>query len=251
VIVLTYHAVENGPAPLCVDPALFREHVRVIAEERVEVLTVSEMAAGLASGTLPARGVAITFDDAYESVAAGAAPVLAQHGLRATVFCVAGHVGGRSDWRSRASWAPTLALAPADDLRRLAAEGWEIGSHGVDHEPLASVDEVAAQREIVESRRLLGELTGIEPEVFAWPYGSHPSAVASALIAETYDAACAARPAVVRPGSEILALPRIDINYLRRPDRLRRALRREPRAYLAIRRAGSRIRRVVRPDHTA
>lgn len=247
-IVLTYHAVQDGPAPLCVDPRLFAEHARVIAGSGVVVLTVREVAAALRAGTLPQRGVAITFDDGYASVVEHAAPVLHDLGLRPTIFCVAGHVGGESNWPTQASWAPRLRLAHPEALRELAAEGWEIGAHGVGHAPLSAVDDDGALREVVESQRILDELTGVRPTSFAWPYGARPTERAAALIGETYDAACAAGPRAVHRSSDPLAVPRIDVNYLLDPDRLRRALEREPRGYLALRRSAGRLRRVVRPD---
>src|SRR5262249_23321631 len=102
-LVLTYHAVEEGTAPLCISPRLFAEHAAVIAAAGVPVLTVSELASALSAGELPPRAVAITFDDGCASVAEHAAPALAEHGLRATVFCVAGHLGGTNEWRTQAS----------------------------------------------------------------------------------------------------------------------------------------------------
>ena len=43
-LILTYHAVEPGPAPLCVDPGVFREHLAALADAGATVLTVSQMA---------------------------------------------------------------------------------------------------------------------------------------------------------------------------------------------------------------
>lgn len=249
-LVLTYHAVEEGPAPLCIDPRRLAAHARAIAASGASVLTVRELAAALRAGTLPDRAVAITFDDGYASVADRAAPLLREHGLCATVFCVAGHLGRESDWPTQAAWAPRLRLCAPDALAALAEDGWEIGSHGVTHAPLSQVDDEAARREVVESQHMLDRAVGVRPVSLAWPYGATPTPRAAALIGETYDGACAAGPAAVHPGSDPLALPRVDVNYLLDPDRLRRALEREPRAYLALRRAGSRARRAVRRDYT-
>ena len=248
-LVLTYHAVEDGPAPLCIPPPLFAEHAAVIAAAGVPVLTVSELAAALSAGEISPRAVAITFDDGCASVVEHAAPALAQHGLRATVFCVAGHLGGANDWRTQASWAPSLRLADAGALAGLAQAGWEIGSHGTEHEPLANADPNLAEREVAASRAMLEAAVGAPVRSFAWPYAASPSRAARAAIADTYEAACGGGTAVVRAGSDPLALPRVDAHYLRRPALLRWALARSPDAYLALRRAAGRIRRGVRSDY--
>jgi peptidoglycan/xylan/chitin deacetylase (PgdA/CDA1 family) len=247
-LILTYHAVEDGPPPLCLAPALFAEHVRVIATSGARVMTVSEVVLALRAGELPPRSVAITFDDGYASVAEHAAPVLREHGLRATVFCVAGHLGGTNDWATQALWAPTLAVASGEAIDGLAAEGWEIGSHGVAHFPLDTADPATAYREVVESRLALEEATSATVPSFAWPYGARPSEAAASLIAETYEAACASGPAAVRQGADQYALPRIDSHYLRSAKRLRLALEREPAGYLAFRRVVGRTRRRLRQD---
>jgi len=247
-LILTYHAVQPGPAPLCIESALFAEHVTTIADAGVPVLTISELVAALRADALPERAVAITFDDGYASVAEHAAPVLAAHGLRATVFCVAGHVGGVSDWPTQAAWAPRLRLAAAAELVTLVGLGWEIGSHGVEHAPLGRADEQRARCEVVESQATLEHATGARVKSFAWPYGARPSEAAAAVIAATYDAACASGPAVVCRRSDPHALPRVDSHYLRSTDRLRRALEREPTGYLALRRAAGRTRRWFRRD---
>jgi peptidoglycan/xylan/chitin deacetylase (PgdA/CDA1 family) len=248
-LILTYHAVEDGPAPLCIDPAVFAEHVRTIAAAGCVAVTVSELAAALRAGDVPDRAVAITFDDGCASVAEHAAPVLREHGTRATIFCVAGHVGGANDWASQAPWAPRLRLADADALVSLAAEGWEIGSHGVEHSPLDDAGEEVARREVAESHKLLEEMLATTVSSFASPYGARPSAAAAALIAETYEAACAGGPAAVTRGADPFALPRVDAHYVRSPERLRRALTGSPGAYLALRGLASRLRRGMRKDY--
>jgi peptidoglycan/xylan/chitin deacetylase (PgdA/CDA1 family) len=249
-LILTYHAVEEGPPPLCIDPRLFAEHVRTIASAGAATMTVSELAAAVRAGDVPERAVAITFDDGCASVVEHAAPVLCAHGIPATVFCVAGRLGRENDWPSQPSRAPRLRLASADALALLAAAGWEMGSHGVEHSPLDGADNAVARREVVESRQLLEAALTTAVSSFAWPYGARPSPTAAGLIAETYDAACGGGPALVGRRADPLALPRVDAHYLRNPALLRRALTGSPGPYLALRGMASRLRRGLRKDYT-
>jgi peptidoglycan/xylan/chitin deacetylase (PgdA/CDA1 family) len=240
VLVLTYHAVEPGPAPLCVAPDLFRAHLDVIVESGVPAFTVSQLAERLRGRTLPKRAVVVTFDDAAASVVQTAAPMLADRGLPGTVFCVAGHLGGRSDWPSRRRRTPLFDLATADEL---AATELEIGSHGFTHDPLRNGD---AEHEVVESRRELERILGRPVGTFAYPY---TAVRAHELVRRTYTAACAGGNAEVEPDSDPWAMPRVDIHYLRRPALLRRALDGSLDTYLVVRRVVARARRLLLSDY--
>jgi peptidoglycan/xylan/chitin deacetylase (PgdA/CDA1 family) len=248
-LILAYHAVEPGPPPLCIEPELFESHAAAIAASGAMLLTVSEVAAALQTGGLPESAVAITFDDGCASVAERAAPILAARGLRGTVFCVAGRLGGLNDWPTQPPWAPRLRLADAGALAALASDGWEIGSHGLGHAPLDRVDPPTARREVVESREQLEEKIGAAVSSFAWPYGCRPGAEAAALLEQTYRVCCGRGPGVVRPASDVRALPRVDAHYLRDPELLSRALRGSAGLYLAARRVGAGARRLLRRDY--
>lgn len=249
-VVLMYHAIEPGPRPLCIEPELFRAHAAAIAASGASPLTVSELAAALRANELPERGVVITFDDGCESVVTHAAPVLAELGLRATVFCVAGHLGGTNDWPR---WNPArhpFRLASSETLSRLAGLGFEIGSHGYTHTALGAVTGAAVTREVEESKSALEATVGAEVTSFAWPYGTEPSLEAAQRIASTYQAACSTVMTRVDPSSDALALPRVDAHYLRSPELLRRALAGGLDEYLLVRRHLARVRRAVRKSYT-
>ena len=248
-LVLTYHAVDSGSPPLSVEPALFREHLSVIAEAGVRTVTIAELAAELRAGDLASPAVAITFDDGFRSVAEVAATALADRGMCATVFCVAGHLGGRSDWPSARPGGFVAELASADELRELARSGFEIGSHGMTHEPLVGEDEAVLQREVVDSRRVLEDATGTAVTSHATPYGAGPGTRARALLEATYAASCSTRLGFVDAGADPYALPRIDAHYVRRPEYLRRAIDGSLDGYLRLRGVGSRVRRTIRKDY--
>ncbi len=248
-VVLTYHAVEQGHGALFVDPGTFASHLDCIVESGARVSTVSELARELRRGALQGPVVAITFDDGLASVARVAAPLLAERGLTATVFCVAGHVGGTSDWASASSGTPRLALAHAGELRLIAAQGLEIGCHGMTHAPLRSGDSDFLRRELVAAKDVLEDMTGVAVTSFAYPYGAAPTAPALRLVEATYEAACSTVLGTVGPGADVHALPRVDAHYVRRPRLLRAALAGNLGPYLRARRLGVRARRAIRHDY--
>ncbi len=250
-LVVAYHAIEAGPAPLCLDPASFREHVDAVRAARATVLTVGELADALRAGALPERAVCFTFDDGCASVVGEAAPVLAAAGYAATVFCVAEHLDGYNDWPTQPRSAPRLRLASSAALAELASLGWEIGAHGFRHAPLVRASRELAELEVVEAKRLLEQATGARVRSFALPYDARPSEDAARLLAESYDAVCGGGLRRVEAGDSPLAIPRVDAHYLRSPARLRAAIDGRLDVYLAARRLGARARRLGRAGWVA
>jgi peptidoglycan/xylan/chitin deacetylase (PgdA/CDA1 family) len=248
-LILCYHAIEPGPPPLCVEPSAFAEQLDLITEAPVSAVSLGRLVDQLADGGPAEPSVAITFDDGFASVAETAAPMLAERGLPATVFCVAGHLGGENDWPIEPGSAPRRRLAAAAELSTIASSGIEIGSHGIDHLPLGRIaDRDRVEREVAGSKRLLEDATGVPVEWFAYPYGSLPRAPGIESIERTYRGAVAGGNREVTGSSHRWRLPRVEMHYFRSPDRLR-ALLDGGRRYLALRRAGGRLRGAIRPHY--
>lgn len=248
-LVLTYHAIARGPAPLFIEPDLFADHLDRIAASGATVLTVCDLAAALRSGTLPDRVVALTFDDGFADVAETAAQLLAERGLPATMFCVADHVGGVSDWATQPPSAPRLPLAGAGTLTALVAAGWEIGSHGATHAPLSRLTRDLRRHELERSRSRLEELLGEPIRSFAYPYGAVPDTGTQELRAAGYDAGCTTYVALATSTTSPFAISRVDAHYLRRGAQLTAVLEGRAPGYLAARRLAARVRRVVTTDY--
>jgi peptidoglycan/xylan/chitin deacetylase (PgdA/CDA1 family) len=132
-VVLLYHRVADeasDPYGLCVAPAQFEEHVRVIRDVG-RPTSLDAFAAGLEAGSLPDRAIAITFDDGYLDNLEAAAPTLAKYDVPGLVFVTTG-AGGRArefwwDELERVLLQPgehagVLEVEIAGDVRR-----WELG----------------------------------------------------------------------------------------------------------------------------
>lgn len=248
-LLITYHAIEHGPQPLCVDPDLFRRHVETVLSDGARIVDVTTLVDQLSAPPSSERLVAFTFDDGFSSVARHAAPILSSYGVGATVFCVAGHVGGRNDWPTDRAGGLVSSLMSEEDIAQIVSDGLEVGSHGFSHVPISRVEGDLLRREVVESKQMLERLSGTTVRSFAYPYGALPDEDSRRLVGSTYDAACTTRLAAVDVGADLHLLPRVDAHYLRRPEILRRAVSGSLDSYLLLRRLGSRARRVLRPDY--
>jgi peptidoglycan/xylan/chitin deacetylase (PgdA/CDA1 family) len=146
----------------------------------------------------PARRIlAVTFDDAEVSVLEVAAPLLARLGVPGTVFVPTARVGTH----------PTMTW---DELRALAAAGWEVGAHGHTHAALPPLDDEGLQAELRQPRELLGRELKAPCRSLAYPFGRVDGRVAAAAAAAGY--AAAATVAGTFAGATPLTWPRVNVH---------------------------------------
>lgn len=100
-LILIYHRVHPNPGPFMIDPVppdRFERQMRHLARA-YRPLPLAELLERSRAGVVPEGAVAVTFDDGYADNAEYAAPILARHGIPATVFLVTGCIGtGRIPW---------------------------------------------------------------------------------------------------------------------------------------------------------
>jgi peptidoglycan/xylan/chitin deacetylase (PgdA/CDA1 family) len=213
-LVLCYHALsEAWEAPLSVTPRQFERQVATLTRLRFRGITFTEAVAG----RFASRTVAITFDDAYRSVLELAEPILAHHGMPATVFVPTAFPSqtvpmawaGIDHWRGTRH-AQELRCLTWDELTGLHERGWEIGSHTETHPRLTEVDDDRLDHEARASRAACEEAIGARCRTLAYPYGDHDDRVIAATRAAGYDAA-AALPSPLTDASNPFSYPRIGI----------------------------------------
>jgi peptidoglycan/xylan/chitin deacetylase (PgdA/CDA1 family) len=123
--ILIFHRVLPEPDPLypmAVDAARF-DSICGWLGEWFRVLPLPEAVARLVRGALPARALAITFDDGYADNHEIALPILRRHGLCATFFIATGFLGGGRMFNDTVIEAMRAAAPEALDLSDLAIAG--------------------------------------------------------------------------------------------------------------------------------
>jgi peptidoglycan/xylan/chitin deacetylase (PgdA/CDA1 family) len=193
-----YHRVGAGAEPeegdYVLPSALFEAQMRLLAAERRPVVPLlSLVQGGYSDGT-----VALTFDDGCETDALIAAPLLRALGFPAAFFVNPSRVGQAG----RVSW---------DQLRALDAEGFLIGSHGLDHTLLDDLADPELRWQLLESKRSLEEGLRRPVEALALPGGSGGPRAHRVAQAAGYQLVLGSRPGLVRgvPASGIL--PRLPV----------------------------------------
>lgn len=117
--ILMYHRigtpVGSDPWDLVVTPECFAGQLQVL-QSAFEVLSLDELCTCRAAGRIPARAVAVTFDDGYYDNLAVARPLLEAADVPATVFLATGFLGASWFWWDRLTWLFDAAAARAANL---------------------------------------------------------------------------------------------------------------------------------------
>lgn len=191
--ILYYHAVPAASA------GQFARQMELLATEADVVFADHK--------TAPANGrpqVAITFDDAFESVAEHAVPVLARLGLPATVFAPTSWLGRRAGWAMESIHDQGERVMSATALASLQSPLLRIGSHSLDHVKMAELSPGEQARQARDSRHALEDLCGVAVEEFAFPYGSLDRTALAAVREAGYRQAYSVMPERVDPRSSAL-----------------------------------------------
>ena len=216
VLVLCYHAVsERFPAPLSVTPAALERQLGLLVR-RGYVGATFEQAVTAPPGP---RTVAVTFDDAYQSVLELGKPILDRLGLPATVFVPTDFPDSPErpmGWDGIDQWLggpheQELRPLSWERLRGLADAGWELGSHTCSHPHLTRLDDALLDGELVRSRAMMEERLDRSCTTIAYPYGDHDERVVAATGRAGYAAACTL-PARFPP-PRALAWPRVGVYH--------------------------------------
>jgi peptidoglycan/xylan/chitin deacetylase (PgdA/CDA1 family) len=197
--VLLYHRVatdvERHYRRFALEPHLFDEHLRAIADTGCRPLFLNDLAQALRYGEpIPQRSVVITFDDGFADNL-HAFERLAARGLSATLYVTTGWIGKRS-------------MLTSGDLRRLSDYPIQVGAHSVSHPRLDEIPAEEARAEISESACKLEDMLGREIRTFAYPHGAYDRRARSAVMSAGFQSAAAVKNALSHPDDDPFALAR-------------------------------------------
>jgi peptidoglycan/xylan/chitin deacetylase (PgdA/CDA1 family) len=141
--------------------------------------------------------VAMTFDDGTDDHLRAAAE-LRRRGLSGVFFIPTGQVG-------------TAGHLDAAQVRELVATGHVVGSHAVDHHPLAGIPVGGLRYQVRESRLRLEEICDTPIRYFAPPGGIRHAALRQALESEDYRACRSMRWGIYRDPTDRWEIPCVPV----------------------------------------
>jgi peptidoglycan/xylan/chitin deacetylase (PgdA/CDA1 family) len=216
IAILMYHAIEarGNAARFTLPLREFERQMRWLQNSGRHLVSLEAVVRAVrgeltVAGEVAGGAVAVTFDDGYEGFYHHALPVLEELAIPATMFVVAGKLGGSDDWMPPE--LPRKSLMTAGQVRELPSRGITVGSHSMTHARLTELDDVALGRELVDSRARLSELVGGAVDLLAYPYGHYDERVAQTARTAGYASACSTRSGFNTDTGDPFALRRIDV----------------------------------------
>jgi len=192
--ILMYHHIQTESlvlSRLTVSLRSFKRQISWLSQKGYETISLERLGSFIqGQDTLPKKPVIITFDDGYQSVWDHAKPVLDQSGFTATVFLVAQAIGKQNIWDLQKS-IPILPCMDKATCQRLLDDGWEVGSHGLNHYALPELASKALNEELTGSKNALEQLFNCQVTAFCYPHGAWNKRIQEHVKRAGYQVACA------------------------------------------------------------
>ena len=148
----------------------------LLAGHGFHTINFSRLSELLHAGIRPSRkSVILTFDDGGRCFHERALPALIARGMTATVFIVAGEIGGVNRWDT-VNGGRERPLMDDTEIMELVSHGIELGSHSWNHRAIPDCSTQELQRELGGSRQELESRFGQPITTFAYPYGRYRDA---------------------------------------------------------------------------
>lgn len=202
--ILLYHRIavppEDDPlsARYYVAPADFRAQMEALRAWGYTAIPISLLVRAITVGAeLPERPVVITFDDGDLTVYQQAFPVMRAQGFPGVFYLVDKYLGAEG-------------FVNEEQVREMAAAGWEIGSHSMTHVDVRLAPE-RLQVEGRQSRLSLERRLGLPVETFAYPFGGFDASTGEKIRKYGYSAAVGLGTSYRHSPGTLFYLSRIEV----------------------------------------
>ncbi len=165
--IILYHRIDVSPinSQYYVPPAKFEEEMKLLHDWGYQTISTELLIKAITEGAdLPPRPLLITFDDGHLNNYTAAFPIMQKYGFTGVLYVIANYMG-------------TDQYMSADQIKKMAAAGWEVGSHSISHADLTSLEPYRQRMEVVDSRAILEEALGVPVLTIAYPWGISNSGV--------------------------------------------------------------------------
>ena len=180
--ILMYHRIGHRPGDKnTVSPERFELQLQYLEDHGYQSIGLTEWHRKVMAGEkISEKSVILTFDDGYRDNWELAMPLLSRYGFSATVFMVSDLVGGTNLWERNES-RQNAEMMKLEHLREWLDAGFEVGSHGVSHRRVTTLNPEELEEEVTKSKKDLEDLLGVDIKFFCYPNGNFNAAAVEAL----------------------------------------------------------------------
>jgi peptidoglycan/xylan/chitin deacetylase (PgdA/CDA1 family) len=202
--VLMYHEVRVPPpgAPnpqLFVSASTFRAQAGWLARKGYTGVSMQQLREAWAGRRkLPRRPVVLTFDDGYDSVYRNAVPILKRLHWPGVLYLALGNTRNPD------------GVSRTQVTRMVHDDGWELGSHTINHLDLTTLGPAQLREETAGARDLIRRWFHRTPKDFCYPAGRFNATAVKAVRRAGYLTATTTEPGLAVP-SQAYTLKRIRV----------------------------------------
>jgi peptidoglycan/xylan/chitin deacetylase (PgdA/CDA1 family) len=203
-VVLYYHGIQFSEAKS------FEKQMAYLAANCL-VVKPSEILTVDSKGTI--NVVAITFDDAFDSIKKYAVPVLSRYKMTAAVCVPAGCFSASPGWQILdGSTNGAEKVMAEQEVAALSKEGFEIFSHTMSHPVLTKLGDEQMVIELAGSKNRLEQIIGKEVPAVTYPYGDYDTRVCEAARRAGYKMAFSTEPRVLNNEPDMFKIGRFKVS---------------------------------------
>ena len=198
VTILCYHSVSQQQGlvfadshKMQIDIQSFLRHLDYLQSNYHIISLTDFLRARRQNIALPQRAAILTFDDGARNFLTLVAPALLERGIPATSFIVTGENFTNERSTLNGEWTPEddNSFLSWNEVRQLADQGLEFGSHTCSHYALPDLSAVEARSELEKSLSMLEEHLGPQKFPLSYPHGRTSAEISR--LAQTLGYSCA------------------------------------------------------------
>jgi peptidoglycan/xylan/chitin deacetylase (PgdA/CDA1 family) len=205
-IILSYHSIANDNWRFSINNNTFKKQINYLYKhyEFITLKEVEEYMRGKKALQKPA--IVLTVDDGYKDILK-LKPFFDRRNIKPTLFVM-------SDSRhfNKKQLGTKRAFLTKRDLNMLLKQGWEIGSHSATHPDLSVLSGEQLTKEIIQSKKDIEKLLGIQVRYFAYPRGKYSLEVLKAVKKAKYTLGLTMDDGFITTSSKPLTLPRVGVD---------------------------------------
>ena len=200
--VLMYHKIDENSesSRLSVSPRSFKRQMYFLKTHKYNVVRLEDLAILIKKDNVPAKTIAITFDDGYEDNYKIAYPMLKELGLNATIFIVPSMIG----IDGYLTWPEVIEMSESGII--------SIGSHTMTHAWLPDQPEQKLDSQILDSKRAIESHIRKKIYSFSYPLGGFNENIRRKVIGAGYSIAVTTNPGKKYPKHDLFAMKRLRIS---------------------------------------
>ena len=205
--VLMYHSISNDNNKISVSVSNFKKQMRLMHSLGYKGYSLNKINLKTSK-----KKFVITFDDGYENIFTEAMPILKKLNFSATCFIVNKKIGNFNDWDKNKKNYRKKKLMNRKQIKNWIKNGFEIGSHTMDHYNLNNLSNIKKKIQILKPKQFFKTNYGINIQSFSYPFGSYNNDCLKILKKNYKFAVTTKRSRYVKGKFNPLEIPRVPIN---------------------------------------